>query len=105
MRFEYRSAGVEFQSMSPAVIRHCADKGCRPDSHCISKRNDRNQYIVIMIRTLLFVIVILLLIGSLPAWPYRGGWGYYPSGGLGTILIVLLIWLLRPLSGSAMGFR
>jgi hypothetical protein len=44
-----------------------------------------------MIRTVLFVIVILLLVGSLPAWPYSAGWGYYPSGGLGTILIVLLI--------------
>jgi hypothetical protein len=44
-----------------------------------------------MIRTVLFVIVILLLVGALPAWPYSAGWGYYPSGGLGTILIVLLI--------------
>jgi hypothetical protein len=44
-----------------------------------------------MIRTVLFVLVILLLVGSLPAWPYSAGWGYYPSGGLGTILIVLLI--------------
>lgn len=44
-----------------------------------------------MIRTVLFVIIILLLVGSLPAWPYSAGWGYYPSGGLGTILIVLLI--------------
>jgi hypothetical protein len=44
-----------------------------------------------MIRLVLFIIVILLLIGSLPAWPYSAGWGYYPSGGLGTLLIVLLI--------------
>jgi Protein of unknown function (DUF3309) len=44
-----------------------------------------------MVRTALFVILILLLIGSLPAWPYSSGWGYYPSGGLGTILVILLI--------------
>jgi len=44
-----------------------------------------------MIRTVLFIIVILLLIGSIPAWPYSAGWGYYPSGGLGTVLVVLLI--------------
>ena len=44
-----------------------------------------------MIRLVLFVIVILLLTVSLPAWPYRARWGYYPSGGLGTLLIVLLI--------------
>lgn len=42
-------------------------------------------------RLILFIIVVILLIGALPTWPYSGGWGYYPSGGLGTILIVLLI--------------
>ena len=44
-----------------------------------------------MLRTLLFIIIILLLIGALPTWPYSAGWGYYPTGGLGTVLIVLLI--------------
>ena len=42
-------------------------------------------------RLILLIIVIILLIGALPAWPYSGGWGYYPAGGLGTILIILLI--------------
>jgi hypothetical protein len=47
-------------------------------------------------RFILFLILILLLIGALPTWPYSAGWGYYPSGGLGLILlIVLLIVLLR----------
>jgi Protein of unknown function (DUF3309) len=47
-------------------------------------------------RFLLFIILILLLIAALPAWPYSTGWGYYPSGGLGLILlIVLLVVLLR----------
>ncbi|HUB97933.1 MAG TPA: DUF3309 family protein [Stellaceae bacterium] len=44
-----------------------------------------------MIRTVLLVILILLLIGSLPTWPYSGGWGYYPSGGIGTLLIVIIL--------------
>jgi hypothetical protein len=44
-----------------------------------------------VLRTILLIILIILLIGALPTWPYSGGWGYYPSGGLGTILIVLLI--------------
>jgi hypothetical protein len=44
--------------------------------------------------TILLVIVILLLIGALPTWPYSSGWGYYPSGGLGLILLVLIILLL-----------
>ncbi|PYI70354.1 MAG: DUF3309 domain-containing protein [Verrucomicrobia bacterium] len=46
-------------------------------------------------RTILLLIVIILLIGALPTWPYSSGWGYYPSGGLGLILlIVLILWLL-----------
>jgi len=47
-------------------------------------------------RLLLFIILILLIIAALPAWPYSTGWGYYPSGGVGVILlIVLLVVLLR----------
>jgi hypothetical protein len=41
--------------------------------------------------TVLLVIVILLLLGAVPTWPYSQGWGYYPSGGLGLLLIVLII--------------
>ena len=44
--------------------------------------------------TILLIIVILLLIGALPMWPYSGGWGYYPSGGLGLVLVILIILLL-----------
>jgi len=40
------------------------------------------------------IVLILLLIGALPNWPYSSGWGYYPSGGLGIILIILLILFL-----------
>lgn len=43
---------------------------------------------------ILFIILVILLIGLLPAWPYSRGWGYYPSGGVGTILLLLLILLL-----------
>ena len=41
--------------------------------------------------TVLLVILILLLIGALPTWPYSSGWGYYPSGGVGLILLIVLI--------------
>jgi hypothetical protein len=44
--------------------------------------------------TILLVILIILLIGALPAWPYSGGWGYYPSGGLGLVVVILLILVL-----------
>lgn len=43
------------------------------------------------IGTILLIILVLLLIGALPAWPYSTSWGYYPSGGLGLVLIVLLV--------------
>jgi len=44
--------------------------------------------------TILLIILILLLLGALPAWPYSRNWGYGPSGGLGTILIIILIIVL-----------
>ena len=44
--------------------------------------------------TVLIVILILLLLGALPTWPYSGGWGYYPTGVLGTILVIFLVLLL-----------
>jgi hypothetical protein len=41
--------------------------------------------------TILLIILILLLIGALPAWPYSSGWGYWPSGGLGLIVLIVII--------------
>lgn len=41
--------------------------------------------------TILLIILILLLIGALPSWPYSTGWGYWPSGGLGLILLIVII--------------
>jgi hypothetical protein len=43
---------------------------------------------------ILLVIVILMLIGVLPTWPHSANWGYYPSGGLGVVLIVLIVLLV-----------
>ena len=43
------------------------------------------------IGTILLIVLVLLLIGALPAWPYSGSWGYYPSGGLGLVLIILIV--------------
>ena len=45
-------------------------------------------------RFLILIILLLLIIGALPAWPYSAGWGYYPSSGLGLIFIILIILLL-----------
>ncbi len=43
---------------------------------------------------ILIVILLILLIGSVPAWPYSRGWGYYPTGGLGLVLIIIIILLV-----------
>ncbi|HEV3392806.1 MAG TPA: DUF3309 family protein [Chthoniobacterales bacterium] len=42
-------------------------------------------------RTILLIILIIVLLGALPAWPYSTGWGYYPSGGIGLILLIVII--------------
>ena len=44
--------------------------------------------------TILLIILILLLIGALPSWPYSRGWGYYPSGGVGIIVLIIVVLLL-----------
>ena len=41
--------------------------------------------------TVVIVLLVLLLVGALPSWPYSSGWGYYPSGGLGLVLLIVLI--------------
>jgi len=47
-----------------------------------------------MLGTILLVILIIVLLGALPSWPYSAGWGYYPSGGAGLILIIVVVLLL-----------
>ncbi len=44
--------------------------------------------------TLLVIVLIIVLLGALPTWPYSGGWGYYPSGGLGLVLLIVIVLLL-----------
>jgi len=44
--------------------------------------------------TILLVILVLMLVGALPSWPYSREWGYYPSGGLGVVVLILVVLLL-----------
>jgi Protein of unknown function (DUF3309) len=53
-----------------------------------STKEERTMY------TILLIVLVLLLIGALPTWPYSTGWGYYPSGGLGFVLIIVLVLVL-----------
>lgn len=62
-------------------------------------RGDRDSVVnnplnLMSLGTILLIIVILLLVGALPSWPYSSGWGYAPSGGLGLILVILIVLLL-----------
>lgn len=45
-------------------------------------------------RLVLIIVLLLLLLGALPTWPYSAGWGYYPSGGLGLLLLIVLVVVL-----------
>jgi hypothetical protein len=44
-----------------------------------------------MLGTILIIVLVLLLLGALPRWPYSSGWGYYPSGGLGLVLLIIVV--------------
>jgi len=47
-----------------------------------------------MLRLILLIVIILLVLGALPTWPYSAGWGYYSSGGLGLLLVILIVLVL-----------
>lgn len=49
---------------------------------------------MISMTTVLLVILVLIMLGSLPAWPHSRSWGYYPSGGLGLVVAILIVLLL-----------
>ena len=44
-----------------------------------------------MVRTILIVLLVLFLLGALPTWPYSAHWGYYPTGGVGLLLLVVIV--------------
>jgi hypothetical protein len=58
--------------------------------HAVAQLGSRGDFVL----TILLVIVLLMLVGAFPAWPYSRGWGYYPSGGLTIVLVILLVMLL-----------
>jgi len=58
------------------------------------KRGIENDDWRFFMSTILLIVLVVLLLGALPAWPYSRSWGYYPSGGLGLVVVVLLVLLL-----------
>jgi hypothetical protein len=47
-----------------------------------------------MLGTILIIVLVMMLLGALPTWPHSRGWGYYPSGGMGLVLLILIILLV-----------
>lgn len=47
-----------------------------------------------MLGTILLIVLVLLLLGALPTWPHSANWGYYPSGGVGLLLVILIVLLV-----------
>lgn len=66
-------------------VRHSGAQKARGKRNIVGK--------TITMSTILLIILILLLVGALPTWPYSSGWGYYPSGGLGLVVVVLIVLL------------
>jgi hypothetical protein len=60
----------------------------------VIKRNVQTLWRKSVLGTILLIILIILLIGALPTWPYSTGWGYYPSGGFGLLLIIIIVLLV-----------
>jgi hypothetical protein len=60
----------------------------------VRSRNATAKEIVMSIGTILIIVLVLVLVGALPSWPYSSGWGYYPSGIAGVLVLVLLVLLL-----------
>ncbi len=65
------------------------------DGRCLLARRDHDcEELVMTLGTILLIVLILLLIGAIPAWPHSRSWGYGPSGGLGLVVVILLVLLL-----------
>src|SRR5258706_2518123 len=75
----------------------------RPVKHLIGGPGNRNQKgnpnklverNIMSVGTILLVVLILMLVGAIPAWPHSRSWGYYPSGGLGLVVVILIVLIL-----------
>jgi hypothetical protein len=86
-----RATRPKTPGVGPVVSRQTSGTGnrwrCKSFSRACGNRDERTM----STRTILIVVILFLLLGALPTWPYSGGWGYYPSGGLGLVLLIVVI--------------
>lgn len=83
-------ARVDFAHSLKCAITH-SRRGPLPLLRGPSRGKGENA---VALSTILLIVLVLLLIGALPSWPYSRGWGYGPSGGLGLVVVILIILLL-----------
>lgn len=78
------------------IVARCLDQTVAITEHASfgASNINREQGSPTMLGTILLIILVLLVIGALPSWPYSRGWGYYPTGGLGLALIIVIILVL-----------
>jgi hypothetical protein len=79
------------QTLCWQALRHSVNGTARKLPRTVAAKNKRRRT---MLGTILLIVLILMLLGAVPAWPYSRDWGYAPSGGLGLVLAVVLILML-----------
>ena len=84
---------IELSSFAACPVRDLVCR-CYPARNEQDKEYDMEGKEGIMLGTILIVVLILVLIGALPTWPHSRSWGYYPTGGIGLILAILVILVL-----------
>lgn len=89
----YSRAARQVSALSDAQIRaRPLTAPCAPRHRTVTRTAHEEH--AMPIGTILLIILILILVGALPSWPYSRGWGYYPSGIVGIIVVVLIVLLL-----------
>jgi hypothetical protein len=81
----HKTKRIEFSNLCSALGSLSSwNENCLPEG-----RERKNHFMLILL-----ILLVVLLVGATPAWPYSRGWGYYPSGVLGTLLVIFLVLLL-----------
>ena len=84
-------AAADVGAFERAAPRTCVRSACSWKIVPATRPTDRPVAYIRLMRTILLIILVLLLIGALPAWPYSSGWGFYPGGGLLLLIILILV--------------
>jgi Protein of unknown function (DUF3309) len=82
---------TEDRGLRPGRLSITRNSSLTPD---VRRSEQEPRFGVVLLGAVLLIILILILIGALSTWPYSGGWGYYPSGGFGLLVLIVVILLL-----------